>query len=202
VPVSYWPRAAGVGLAAAAIGVYVWQLVLPQGEPSVVSHLPSYNYSLSAACVGAGTAYSSAAAYAGSGPHPVIVFSNDSDVGFSAQWTPDNTATIQLVACVNRDGNVTNSSMSCSYNEILGPNGQPIVVPGLPAETDAVGLAEYQVTVYVLRTHRELGSARVVGEDTTCPQEKPAGPIGSVVFSRLTDAQLHQVLDPYVNRSL
>jgi hypothetical protein len=215
VPVSYWRQAVGVGLAAAAIAVYVWQLVLPQGEPSVVGQLPSDNHSLSAACVGAGTAYSSAAAYAGSGPHPVIAFSSDPDVSFSTQWTSDNTATIQLVACVNRDGNVTISGMAlCASGQanatiisVLGGStpaivlggSTPAIVSGGPTETYIAGLAEYQVTVYELRTHRELGSARVVGEDTTCPQEESAG---MEVFSQLTNAQLHQVLDPYINRSL
>lgn len=197
VPVRYWPRAVLAGLGAVAIAVYVWQLVLPEGEPSVIGQLPSDSYGLQAACEGAGVVYSSAAAYAGGGPHPVIVFSDNEDVAFSAQWTPANPAGIQLVACVNRDGNTSLSSTMCSYSATGLPQSGPFGVPDGSSETDFVNLAEYQITVYTLRTHQEVGTARVVGGDTTCPSEKE---LGTTIYSQLTDAQLHQVLDSYVNR--
>jgi hypothetical protein len=198
VPARYWPRAAWAGAGAALIALYVWQLVVPQFGPTVIAQMPTDSYSLLAACQGDGAAYSSAPAYAGSGPHPVIVLAQN--LSFSAQWTPDNLASTQLVACVKADGNTSMSNVMCRYSATglpaTGPFGEPI--NDNPQETDFVNLAEYQITVYTLRTHQDLGMTRVVGDDTTCPQQKlPMAEIDS----QLTDNQLHQVLDPYVNRS-
>jgi hypothetical protein len=194
VPPRYWPRAAWAAAGAAVIALYVVLLVVPEFAPPL---LPMDSSQLQAACQG-GVSYRNAAPYTEGGSHPVIVFSNDPTVTFSAQWAPDDPTTIQLVACVQADGNTSDSSVTCSYNKYgMDPNGILGNLAG-PTETDNVTWVEYQITVYTLRTHQQLGSVKVNGADTTCPQQKePGAPINS----QLTDDQLHQVLDPYVNRS-
>jgi hypothetical protein len=210
-PVRRWPRAAGAGLAAVAIALYTWLLVVPQVDPGPPP-LPFSSFGLDGACHAGAVGYRNAAAYAGGARHPVIVFyrdtgapadpfavtpSADTSAPFSAQWLPGDPGIIQLVACVTPGVNTRASGVSCSYSKYGIDQSGPLGNLAGPTETVHVSLVEYQITVYTLRTHRELGATVVTGTDMRCPTDKE---VGAPVYSQLTDAELHQVLDPYVNR--
>ena len=52
----------------------------------------------------------------------------------------------------------------------------------------------YRITVYEARTHRELGSVRLIGENETYPKFK----VGNAqIYTTPTDQQLHTALDPH-----
>jgi hypothetical protein len=110
---------------------------------------------------------------------------------------PSDLAQVQLVACAVAAGDASGNGKECPYGLELNPlqNG-PVVGP-----TTYVTLtpAWYKVTVYVARTHREIGSTQIVGDDLTCPQQIPADT--TALSSQPTVAQLNQALAPYVDAS-
>jgi hypothetical protein len=194
--VNWWPRTFGMAVAAAAVGLYVWQLVLPPYELKVNSEIPPDSSYFDVACDGAGTAFSAVPPYSGSAPHPIAVFPNDVTQQLppsaDAQWSPSNPATVQLVACATRVQTGGDTGKECDYSTSnMGIGGQ--------TEVDFVTGAWWNITVYELRTHREIGSATVYGDNQSCPGIKPAG---TTVYSTPSNSQLHQVLDKYVQRSV
>jgi hypothetical protein len=193
VPVRRWPRAVAGAVAAAAVGACVWG-VLP--SPSVVSQVPSYDYLFSGACT-SGTAFTAQPAYSGVTPHPAIAFVNEGGGYNNPLVEPSDLARVQLVACAVAAGDASGGGKECPYALELNPlqNG-PVVGP-----TTYVTLtpAWYNVTVYVARTHREIGSTRIVGDDLTCPQQIRADT--TALSSQPTADQLNQALAPYVEAS-
>jgi hypothetical protein len=101
---------------------------------------------------------------------------------------PNRLATTQLLVCV-QPSRGAKSHVECDYGGLaqIGVTERDFVV-------DTV----YRFAIYELRTHREIGSATIVGGDFSCPKTKQKG---TSIVSSLTNAQLRKVLDPYVNRA-
>ena len=113
-------------------------------------------------CGGHGAAR--AAAYAGSGPHPIDFeggsggFGGVTDnagvlPGESADWIPASAAAVQLVACVT--GTPTSEQLDdCAYT-----------TTDVPMDAE-----QYTITVYAARTGaRAVATQTIDGDDSTCP---------------------------------
>jgi hypothetical protein len=182
------PILVGVAVLAGAV-LLVWFLVLPRYGTHHASTLPASVGQLYAACDTPGTAYRPAPAYTGAAPHPVVAFIDGSRVTDltpepSATWLPDNPNTVQLVACAKRVGTAGHGPL-CRYPSAI--DGQ---------QNYLMGLAQFRLDVYELRTHRRIATATLVGTDTSCPHIY----LGDQVSSRLTGSQLYTFLQPFVIR--
>lgn len=157
---------------------------------TVVGGLPDRVHELDKAC--GGTTYDDAAPYAGPAPHPVAVFM-PSEVGQLLKVTPylpddsvwepghpEDTAVVQLVACGTLEGEQRSGKPVCGYH------GRSVEVP--------MSLATYRITVYELRTHREVRSAVVEGAGTGCPPAISAHSTPDRFLSELTGSQWQSVL--------
>ncbi|MEV4314808.1 hypothetical protein [Actinocrispum sp. NPDC049592] len=174
--------------------------------------LPRYSSDLLPACKHAGTAYSTAAAYTGPAPHPIVVLESLDDSGANwwslgglrgsagaESWDSLQVAEVQLVACVQRTATGAVVA-SCPYKSVIAPGSTA------PPTVLTMRAADYQVTVYELRTHHEVGKLTVPGTDNSCPpyerisigsNDKSAEPL----YAQLTPPQLRTTLTPYLSRS-
>lgn len=176
-PASPWPGMAVAVAAAAVVGLFVWRAVLPDYVTRTVDGRPGEGVALSAACAPPGTAFAGAPPFEGPGPHPVAVV--PARQAFPA---PD---AAQLVACIEPDGDAGLADRRCSYSTSnMGIGGQ--------VEVRSLRRGWYRITVYELRTHRQVGSERVIGEDAQCPEIKLQG---TEVRTGVGDDQLRDVLD-------
>jgi hypothetical protein len=188
VPVSWRPRAIGAAVIAAVVALYVWGLVIPSPRPAVdalvppgvqiSSQLPEVTDAYSGVCDGSGTAFTAASAYAGPGPHPIAVFLGGADLSYDSgtEWLPDNPASVQLVACITQtDGRSTGKTCDYDgYTFTLGGSG------GYQTKAVTVLNGLYRITVY----------------QTIDPH------VPGTLDSTFANAQLQQVLSPYVDRAL
>lgn len=155
--------------------------------------LPDRVYKLETAC--GGTTYEDAAPYTGPGPHPVAIFMPTEfgelfvvrpDMPDRSDWAaanPEDPAAVQLVACGTVDSERRSADLVCGgYGAMVG---RSTAVP--------MARATYRIRVYELRTHRELRSVLVEGEDTHCPLSISAPP-PERLLSELTAAQWQPVL--------
>jgi hypothetical protein len=201
--VRWRPRVITAAAVIAAVGLYLWLVVLPARGPSPLPGTPAGVAvevavplsALSLACNPPGTAYTAAPAYAGPGPHPVAVFVNGNDMSIvmpdtGSEWMPNNLATTQLLVCIQASQGAK-SHVECDYSGFT-------LSGGVLGEQDFVIDTVYRFAIYVLRTHREVGSATIIGGDFSCPKFKQPG---EKITSSVTNAQLQKVLDPYVNRA-
>ena len=195
VPIAQWPRVVVSAAVLVLSGLAVWQVVLPRFVVREESELPSSSDLFSDACDEPGVAYTSAAGYVGPPPHPLLVVPGDVRWRLSGNgtspWYMGDVGSIQLIACVERDGDDGPTGEICSYSTSdVGIGGR--------METQSLRAGWYTITVYELRTRREVGSSRVLGQNRTCPERK----LGEAeVFTTPTDAQLHEALDAYIERS-
>jgi hypothetical protein len=209
VPVSWRPRTIGAAVTATVVALYVWGLVIPPPRPAVdalvppgvqiSSQLPEVTDAYSDVCDGSGTAFTAAPAYAGPGPHPIAVFQGDADMtsvfpSSGTEWLPDNPASVQLVACITQT-NGRSTGQTCNYTGFTlsgGVTGKEITVLN----------TLFRITVYQARTRQKVETAEITGANTSvCPKTMNANAPGTL-DSTFTNAQLQQVLDPYVDRAL
>lgn len=175
-----------VGVVAGVVVVFVVGRALLDDGPRRV---PDEIWHLDEACESPGEPYVDAARHTGSAPHPVAVFPELSyRVEDPSAWLPEDPARVQLVACVDRLGLEAAPPEGYEQCEYVGDGG--IV---------NVQTARYRITVYELRTGRELGSEELVGEIDHCPDMITEG---QQLYSRLTHDQLTLALTPYVARDL
>ncbi|WP_157360557.1 hypothetical protein [Amycolatopsis thermoflava] len=155
--------------------------------------LPDRVYKLETAC--GGTTYEDAAPYTGPGPHPVAIFMPTEfgelfvvgpDMPDRSDWAaanPEDLAAVQLVACGTVESERRSADLVCGgYGAMVG---RSTAVP--------MARATYRIRVYELRTHRELRSVLVEGEDTHCPLSI-SDPPAERLLSELTAAQWQPVL--------
>jgi hypothetical protein len=152
-----------------------------------VTQLPDEPVDFGNVCTG--EVFPSAPAFAGPPPHPIDVFVDGRQEPQSG-W-PDITArNVQIVACVDNDGQVSGETSPVCHYGIGGENADP--------KLDAtMNLWWYRITVYEVRTHRVLGRDRIIGRDTRCPDIRPAGADPGLTSVPSAD-QLHAELDRYV----
>lgn len=179
----------------AVAGVLLWRIVLVDGPP----RLPDETWKLEEACEDPGRAYPDAAPHGGGPPHPIAVFPElDHEYDESQPWLPDDPSDVQLVACLERVGRASPSEtvvtgagapLECEY-------GAPgIQVPGSGRPVPLV-TARYRLTLYELRTGREVATEELDGDHHDCP--------GSIleddteVYSTVDLDQLDALLSPYV----
>ncbi len=131
--------------------------------PKAATKALDYNRQLDDLCNTPPTFYKDAAAYTGSGPHPVMVFAKADDVGLDAvdlddaapaQWRPQlDGTTVQLVACldsVDSGPKITD----CRFSDGSVPLYQ----------------GRYKGTLFEARTGKKVASIAVDGVTTpTCP---------------------------------
>lgn len=181
-------------VAAAGVGAVFVVITYPGGLPDAVHRLGH-------ACTGA--TYGNAAPYAGPAPHPVTV-QMPSEVGQllpvtpdrpdGSRWEaadPDDPKAVQLVACGEVESE-RSPALSCGPYSPTGL-GSGVSVP--------LVRTTYRIRVYELRTHRELRSVVVEGEDTECP-EWTSSPPQDRMLSELSAEQWQAVLDDLVNADL
>ena len=147
---------AAAGIVVIGAGVLAWQLH-GSGRPSHVADLRD-------AC--AGKAFGDVAAYSGPAPHPVAIFlaahghdfshakpETTNDVNPTKEIAPyesRNPSDVQLVAC----GVITSEARSGPDCKFTDPDSKRSFSVPLHSAT-------YSVTVYALRTHREVGQVTV-----------------------------------------
>ncbi len=156
--------------------------------------LPDHVYELDRACDG--TRYDDAAPYAGPPPHPVTVqmptetgqlLNVTPELPDGSVWAaaaPTEPEAVQLVACGILEDEQRSAELVCGPYSPSG-YGSGVSVP--------MARATYRIRVYELRTHRELRSVEVEGEDTGCPEVISEDPPDRLL-SELTDAQWQTVL--------
>jgi hypothetical protein len=182
-------------VAAFGIGTGFIVVTFPGGLPDDV-------YKLDQACDG--TAYDAAAPYAGPAPHPITVHM-PTESGQLLNVTPDRPdgsvweaadpkepKAVQLVACGSLEGEQQAVELTCGPYSPTG-YGTGTSVP--------MARATYRISVYELRTHREVHSVTVEGEDTECPEVISADPPDRLL-SELSDDQWQTVLGDLVNARL
>ncbi|HMG41506.1 MAG TPA: hypothetical protein VK611_09255 [Acidimicrobiales bacterium] len=174
------------GVVAAVVVVFVVGRELLDDDPRRV---PDRIWHLADACESPGEPYVDAARHRGPAPHPVAVFPALSyQVDDPSVWLPEDPARVQLVACIDRLGLVASPPEGYDECEYVGDGG---IVD--------VQTARYRITVYELRTGRELGSEELVGELDHCPDMLTEG---QRLYSLLSHDQLTLVLTPHVARNL
>ncbi|WP_433160375.1 hypothetical protein [Kribbella sp. CA-247076] len=153
--------------------------------------LPGETSGLDDACTG--KVYDNAAAYEGAAPHPIAVFI-ESETGelehtspyFSEEgWElvdPDEPEDVQLVACATVDGE---QSLGAEHNCEYGATGSTTI----PMVT-----ATYQLRVYELRTHREVRSITLEGQEKFCPHSIPMDDPPPRMLTRPTPDQWRKAL--------
>ncbi len=182
-------------VAAFGIGAGFIVVTFPGGLPDDV-------YKLDKACDG--TTYDDAAPYAGPAPHPVTV-NMPSETGQLLNVTPelpdgsaweaadpDDPAAVQLVACGSLQSEQPPVELDCGPYSPSG-YGSGTSVPMVRAT--------YRIRVFELRTHREVHSVVVEGEDTGCPEVISADPPDRLLTD-LSDAQWQTVLADLINADL
>lgn len=190
------------------VGVTVWTAV-SRSVTHQEDTLPSYGSGLVPACVDAGTAYTGATANGGPGPHPVEVIASGNDpqgnlqdlgglkssVG-PAQWELLSGDQVQLVACARR-GTTGAAVASCPYTHAgAGDLAEPTVY--------TMYAADYDITIYELRTHRQVAQLTLGGDDNTCPSSRVTIVRGNgsdqanTLYSQLSTTQLRAKLAPYL----
>ena len=135
-----------------------------------------------------------AAAYAGAPPHPILVvrprgavqdmLENPRLAGFGPAWNPPGPAVVQLVACTESDGGGADSGMLCPY-----PSGR----------SPSLRVANYTITVYEARTGTKVGQAHIEARDT-CPLSASVYRPEPVVYATPSPQQYLNALEPFVNR--
>ena len=110
------------------------------------------------------------------------------------EWLPDNPASVQLVACITQT-NGRSTGQTCNYTGFTlsgGVTGKEITILN----------TLFRITVYQARTRQKVETAEITGANTSvCPKTINANAPGTL-DSTFTNAQLQQVLDPYVDRAL
>jgi hypothetical protein len=135
-----------------------------------------------------------AAAYAGAPPHPILVvrphgavqdmLENPRLAGLGPAWNPPNPAAVQLVACTESDGGGADSGLLCPY-----PSGR----------SASLRIADYTITVYEARTAAQVGQAHIEARDT-CPSTASVYQEDPVVYATPSPQQYLNALEPFVNR--
>lgn len=152
------------------------------------------------AAVCGGGAVSSAAEYGGSAPHPIAVFAptpgKDPGPKTSAEdfrdnkfaeipgWDPDDPTAVQLVACLNRDGE-RKTSITCALES--GQSEVPLYV------------AQFTATVHEAKTGKEIGETPVEAKTEECPSVALADDDQPKVYSIPTQEEYIDRLGPYVD---
>lgn len=135
-----------------------------------------------------------AAAYTGAPPHPILVvrphgavqdmLQNPRLAGFGPAWDPSDPASVQLVACTESAGSGADTGLLCPY-----PSGQ----------SASLRIADYTVTVYEARTGAKIGQAHIEARDT-CPLSASVYRQDPVVYATPSPQQYFTALEPFVNR--
>ena len=135
-----------------------------------------------------------AAAYTGAPPHPILVvrpqgavqdmLENPRLAVFGPPWNPQDPTAVQLVACTERDGGGADSGLLCP-----SPSGQ----------SASLRFADYTVTVYEARTGAKVGEAHVEARDT-CPLSASVYRQDPVVYAAPSPQQYFDALETFVNR--
>jgi hypothetical protein len=135
-----------------------------------------------------------AAAYTGAPPHPILVvrphgavqnmLENPRLAGLGPAWNPPGPATVQLVACTESDGGGADTGLLCPY-----PSGQ----------SASLRMANYTITVYEARTGAKIGQAHIEARDT-CPLSASVYRQDPLVYATPSRQQYVNALEPFVNR--
>ncbi|HZE00538.1 MAG TPA: hypothetical protein VE155_02040 [Pseudonocardiaceae bacterium] len=135
-----------------------------------------------------------AAAYAGAPPHPILVvrpngavqdmLENPKLAVLGPPWNPQDAAAVQLVACTESDGGGADSGLLCPY-----PSGQ----------SASLRFANYTITVYEARTGTKVGQAHVEARDT-CPLSASVYRQDPVVYATPSPQQYFDALETFVNQ--
>ncbi|MGH3550151.1 MAG: hypothetical protein ACRDQU_18965 [Pseudonocardiaceae bacterium] len=135
-----------------------------------------------------------AAAYAGAPPHPILVvrphgavqdmLENPRLAGLGMAWNPSDPAAVQLVACTESDGGGADTGLLCPY-----PSGQ----------SASLRIANYTLTVYAARTGAKVGQAHIEARDT-CPVSASVYRQDPQVYATPSPQQYFDALGPFVNR--
>jgi hypothetical protein len=144
--------------AVAALGLLAVFVVLPRVGARHERHLPDGVAGLARVCDDPGVAFTTAAPYTGSGPHPIAVF--DAPLGSRSRYLlatlpgrQTGVGSVQLVACARR--HTLDTSAVCQDGSAAG-----------------VPTARYTVRVYEVRTHREVATRELTGD---CDGDPRAG---------------------------
>lgn len=152
----------------AATALVVWFAVVPLGVDVVLGRVPTTVADLNSLCKYPGLGgFGRGAAYQGAGPHPIVLLAQEPNFGPTVDYsaptgslsTGSPAGGIQLVACLTDLGDSGQNALeSCPYT-----NGSTITVyPG-----------DYQITVYDVRTGRQLASIHIpyLRESEYCSSE-------------------------------
>lgn len=190
------------------VGVTVWN-VISRSVTHQEDTLPQYANDLVTACIDAGTAYTSASANSGPPPHPVEVIASFNDPqgnmrdlgGLKSstgppQWDLLSGNQVQLVACARRS--TTGAAVaSCPYTQAgAGDLAKPTVY--------TMYAADYDITIYELRTHGQVAQLTLRGDDDTCPLSQvtiirgKGSDQANTLYSQLSATQLRAKLAPYL----
>jgi hypothetical protein len=177
----------GVLVLALVGGILVYRAVVPDRR----SALPRSVDGFQDACGGRPVAFTAAAAHAGPGPHPMVIFDTGSRftyAGMPAELQSADPARVQLIACIEQAGGSDAAPVVTTCHYV--PGGGLITVPSVPGSTNLdlpMHQGVYDVSVYEAKTGRQVGRLHVPGTATTCP-ERVAAPAGETpkLTSQLT----------------
>lgn len=145
------------------------------------------------AAVCGGRAFTGAPAYTGPGPHPTLIFdglSASSDLlDLPVSWRAAAVADAQLVACVRQS--VAFLAKQCEYTEMFHGTTQTKVT---------MAYADFEYTLYEIRTRRQVAVVTVRGADITCDGTiayRPGTPPPQQL-SKLEPGQVRDALSKYI----
>jgi hypothetical protein len=188
------------GAGAVAVALIAWIVVRSFGPDS--NDLPFSAAGFSPACDG--TVFPDAPAYKGGAPHPTVVFSTDYNLQlsgkwstvqaiydeknpFTAAWRSNDPSKIQAVACLALDGEPQGMVSECRYNAPSRPG--PTSIP--------MYRGEFTITLYEVRTGRQLHQAHITGEVHKCPRMVPVG--ATKVFTTPSPQQYISAIGRFVD---
>lgn len=208
-PVNRTRRLTVIGAALAVpVVLVIWLIARSGGDPEPPA-LPLSITDYAPACDG--KAFPTAPAYAGAAPHNTVVLTAADDdhlptsekwalldtvqtgedvMKFSRAWRPDQTRTVQAVACVDL---VSQSEQvrACHYRD-----ARDLIRTGLPTQV-FMFRGHFTITVIEVRTARRLHRVEVPGEKADCPQTVPAN-TGSI-HTELTADQLKSAIGRFID---
>lgn len=188
------------GAGAMAVALIAWLVVRSFGPES--NDLPFSAAGFSPACDG--MVFPDAPAYKGAAPHPTVVFSTDYNLQlsgkwstvqaiydeknpFTAAWRSNDPGKIQAVACIALDGEPPGMVSECPYDSPSRPG--PTSIP--------MYRGEFTITLYEVRSGRQLHQTHITGEVSKCPKMVPVG--ATKVFTTPSPQQYIDAIGSFVD---
>lgn len=188
-------------LAVVLVGTVTWRIV---SGPNEVDWLPAdAGRDWYAVCEG--TAFTRATAYAGRGPHPVVIFGAPSPGSGAEQdpdkppasWDPDRADQVRLVACAEKIDGESAGKVECPRYADRFPLDLDGSGPELAGYVDLYE-TRYKVNLYEARTGEKVKSWEVTGEDRSCPDSAS----GILLLSGILPSQWKRLLAAHVEKDL